>query len=196
MMYSKEYRLAVFMLPKVCTYSIGRALTSVGFTWYSPVGQIKDLDQTSVVDRCMKDCPYIKDFRRASFVRHPETRLASGWRWLRDIMCLPEIGEFPDFVEQLCGCEITDRVIYWDVGVSQTRHLYDGGRLLVDRVGKFENLEQDWPEMLRWAGVPEVPLDHVNASGPPMDYRDLYNPALRERVRRHFAEDYEKFGYC
>ncbi|MFH1184721.1 MAG: sulfotransferase family 2 domain-containing protein [Chloroflexota bacterium] len=196
MMYSKEYRLAVFMVPKVCTYSIGRALGSAGFAWYSPVKEIEDLKHTSMVARCMEDCPFVKDYRRASFVRHPETRLASGWRWLRGINHVPCVGDFPDFVEQLCGGEITDRVIYWDVGVSQTRHLYDEGRLLVDRVGKFENLQQDWLEMLRWAGVPEVPLDHVNASGPPMDYQELYNPALRERVRQHFAEDYENFDYC
>jgi hypothetical protein len=79
----------------------------------------------------------------------------------------------------------------------QSRMLCDRqGRLLVDYVGRFESLHDDFAEVCRRIGVTTT-LPHVNRSRAEgrRDYRDYYTPALAAHVATHFAEDVERFGY-
>lgn len=199
-MYSDEHRLAVFTVPKVCTYSVNSALDGLGFQWQPPMDfqrkDNEDFAEASMVDRALAGQPQATAYRRASFVRHPEFRLGSAWRWLREVQHHPGVGDFKDFVERLCGDGFDDRVVLWHAGVSQTRHLCHAGVCQVEFVGRFESIDRDWGRMLAWGHLPPVPLPHINGSGPPMDYADLYTPATRALVRKRFQEDYDRWDYA
>lgn len=67
------------------------------------------------------------------------------------------------------------------------------GRLMVDFVGHFENLESDFAVVCDRIGV-NASLPHLKRSGN-HDYRRLYDDHTRDIVARVFASDLERFGY-
>ena len=76
--------------------------------------------------------------------------------------------------------------------LSQSRQLFPGGEPLVDFVGRFERLEEQFEPLRRRYGL--AALRRMNAS-PGYDYRKLYTEELVELVARRYAEDIERFGY-
>lgn len=79
--------------------------------------------------------------------------------------------------------------------MCQTDWLVDGaGELLVDFVGRFERLEEDFESICRRIGRTAPPLPHLKSSSRP-PYAELYDADSSEMVRRRFAEDLDRFGY-
>lgn len=71
----------------------------------------------------------------------------------------------------------------------------DGGELLMDFVGRFENLDADFARVCAHLGLGAISLPHRNANREPRPYRSLYDAATRERVAAHWAGDIRRFGY-
>jgi hypothetical protein len=69
----------------------------------------------------------------------------------------------------------------------------DDGELLVDFVGRFERIEEDFAEICRRLQV-SATLTHEN-KGDRLGYREYYTPETSELVARHYARDIERFGY-
>jgi len=67
------------------------------------------------------------------------------------------------------------------------------GNLLVDFVGRYETLAQDFTQICRRLGIPAT-LPHVNRTVH-RDYRDYYTPETSAWVAAHFAADIRLFGY-
>jgi hypothetical protein len=65
-----------------------------------------------------------------------------------------------------------------------------------DRIGRLESFEADFARIQEEAGLPEVPLEQVNAN-PRSDRRSVYDgrPDLRSRVEQLYAKDMELYGY-
>ena len=77
---------------------------------------------------------------------------------------------------------------------SQSAMLCDrDGQVLIDFVGRYESLVDDFAFICRQIGV-EATLPRANA-GDRTDYRDYYTPALADRVGEAFRSDVEGFGY-
>ena len=70
----------------------------------------------------------------------------------------------------------------------------DNGRVIVDFVGKYENLDGDFKSACKLAGLPTVELPHLNRSTSG-DYRRLYTDETRDTVAEWCRRDIEKFGY-
>ena len=69
----------------------------------------------------------------------------------------------------------------------------DDGVELVDFVGRFERLADDFDEVCRRLGV-DAALPHLKKSKH-TDYRELYSDETRDIVGRIFAEDLARYGY-
>ncbi len=69
----------------------------------------------------------------------------------------------------------------------------DAGQLLVDFVGRYENLAADYNTIREKIGI-EDSLPHVNKSQH-KDYREYYDTHTRDLVAEHFRQDIELFGY-
>jgi hypothetical protein len=67
------------------------------------------------------------------------------------------------------------------------------GKLLVDFVGRYETLAQDFSHVCQTLNI-ATQLPHVNKSAH-HDYRDYYTERTQQMVAEHFAEDVELFGY-
>jgi hypothetical protein len=86
---------------------------------------------------------------------------------------------------------------YYDVPLmfaSQFEWIADEeGRLLLDFIGRFEQLDEDFAEVCRRIGV-RAELPHVKTTSH-AHYRDFYDDETRAIVARAFAQDLERFDY-
>ncbi len=145
-----------------------------------------------------------------SFVRNPWSRILSEYRYrnyfrhqsFRDFVLnkLPEPGWGDDYRHVM----------------PQYDMLHDGqGKLLVDFVGRFETLQQDFDRVCEKLGIPESRLPHrnrsdkksrdlkrtvrnllyMNGENRKRGLRDFYDDETRKAVARYYEKDIEAFGY-
>lgn len=69
----------------------------------------------------------------------------------------------------------------------------DKDEISLDKIGRFENLEDDFREISSHLGV-DVPIPHLNKSKK-ADYRTYYNTVTYDIVRSWHHEDLITFGY-
>jgi len=79
----------------------------------------------------------------------------------------------------------------------QTDYLIDlHGTLMVDFIGRYEHLEDDFAEACRHIGIVPPSLAHKRkATDRRRDYRGYYSDATAELVARHFRRDIELLDY-
>lgn len=144
-----------------------------------------------------------------AFVRNPWDRLVSEYRYLG----LEGETPFRSFVTN----SFANPDDYSDVA----RHICPqvdyvtgpGGKFIVDFVGRFESLQDDFGTVARRLGLGELSLPHRNASGgrapsrlrrllatfegkkQRRPYQDYYDDELRKRVSDFYTGDIERFGY-
>lgn len=136
-----------------------------------------------------------------TFVRNPWDRVASFYRFLGfDRLC-----SFSGFVDRHLPRQLEKKG--WFL-CPQAEYLQNGdGALLVDFVGRFENLAQDFATACERMGIDGAQLPHVNDSRKsrpgikhwlrrrPLPYREMYDARTRARVGDLYRSDAEAFGY-
>ncbi len=165
--------------------------------------------------------PRVRDYFKFTFVRNPWSRVVSTYQnkikttrekvklmfaerypGLRDGMGFEEFVHF--LVEHPQGSDShADR--HW---ASQHLFLIDEkGQVLVDYIGKVENLEDDFRKITRQLGLGSLELPVLNTRDgwtgdtaslkqrDPHDYRTWYNEETRELVRQRYAVDIDFFKY-
>jgi hypothetical protein len=71
------------------------------------------------------------------------------------------------------------------------------GEVVVDFVGRYENLESDFRTVCRRIGIRNVPgLPRKRMARNRQDYRRYYSGRAAEYILEHFREDVETFGYA
>jgi hypothetical protein len=192
----EDRRLAYISTAKVACTSIKSVMMqpygvyeNVHSAWpYIYRGQLKDEHQ---------------DFFTFSFVRNPFDRLVSAYRnkifWPRhqreefgDIHSNISFSEFVAEVVKRPDCLINGHF------QSQYPKLYQNGELLVDYLGRFENLTEDWLIIAnRFDFDRQLPhkMKSKNTKGTHKDYRAYYTEALVQLVYHRFRADVEAFGY-
>lgn len=78
----------------------------------------------------------------------------------------------------------------------QSDYLVDlRGQLLVDKIAKYEQLEQDYQAICAHLGLPVKPLPHKRQATDRKPYQDYYDDDLRRLVGEYFAKDIDLFEY-
>jgi hypothetical protein len=131
------------------------------------------------------------DYCKIAFVRNPYSWLVSLYELVlqsekhRHYPTLSAMSGFGDYID-------------WEIGRNkraQFPYVYDArGRLLVDRIGRFENLAYDAARIFQSIDVELKPLPRIGQFTR-RDYRDFYDQASRRKVAAHWARDLELFGY-
>lgn len=144
---------------------------------------------TALEIRASLDPEIFASFFKFTFVRNPWDWQVSLYHYILDH---PEnrghdatkvMGSFRNFVFSREKLNFT-----------QTGCLVDEtGKLIVDFVGRFENLEVDFQTICKRVGITAT-LPHINKSDR-LGYRDYYDEETRALTERLYAEDIERFGY-
>lgn len=139
---------------------------------------------------------------RFAFVRNPWGRLYSGFRFLKNggfgleeekplQATLRELS-FSDFVKHALPTQDLEAN---PVFRPQWRFICNpDGRLLVDRVCRFEKIAQEYEWLRRRIGIGR-PLTVENRSGADFVLAEVYDREMIEIVRSCYRRDIELFGY-
>lgn len=141
--------------------------------------------------------------------RNPWARLVSSYRFARqgrgvggpeqaavhrpEQYRVPEFDSFETFVTKW----LTQRDVTKLDGIFQPQSLFlcdEGGRLLVDHVGRLENLEPTYDFISKHMRS-KVKFGVSNRSGESVDFRRFYTPELVTVVGHVYREDIERFNY-
>lgn len=136
-------------------------------------------------------------YYKFAFVRNPWDSLVSTYHFMLSDPEIPrhaEVKALPDF----------DAFVRWAIeqtapfpkGITklQSDMLTDrDGALLVDFVGHYESLRDDYDRICRHVGI-VAPIPHLNRSHH-RDYRTYYDDTVRALVQENFRPDIERFGY-
>jgi hypothetical protein len=134
-----------------------------------------------------------------AFVRNPWDLQVSSFHHIRRERphYLQGRDNFADFLRWKLDA---DRPYQFHIDTSierQSDYLIDlHGNLIVDFVGRYERLHDDFAEACQRIGIAMPELPHRRqATDRSKDYRSYYDDALVERVAEHFRDDIERFGY-
>lgn len=145
-----------------------------------------------------------EDYFLFSFVRNPLTRLYSCYRdkvvnaEMRHKRCTLSPYRihfgmtFDDFVRRVV--QIPDKSADQHFR-SLSSFLVHNGELLVDYVGKLENIADDWEVISTRFGL-SLPPRNKRVSGPKVSMEDIpISAATLELIITHYAQDLDTFGY-
>lgn len=140
------------------------------------------------------------DMYKFAFVRNPwDLQVSSYYHIQRERPHLIEhINNFEDFLKFKL---LQDRPYHYILDASkepQWHSLIDmSGKCIVDFIGRYENLEKDFKEVLGRIGIDKnIKLPHKRrALDRRPDYRVYYTDRAAEIVATQFKEDIENLGY-
>ena len=132
-----------------------------------------------------------------AFVRNPWDLMVSSYFFFKQHAGQAAVaGQDADRVAMAQRCDTFERFVHlYPVMRSDSTHMLSGddGESLVEFVGRYERLEQDFHYVCERLGV-DAQLPHLRATEH-APYRDYYTSATREAVARHFERDIERFEY-
>jgi hypothetical protein len=134
-----------------------------------------------------------------AFVRNPWDLQVSSFHHIRRER--PQyLGGHEDFAGFLRWKLDPERPYQYHVDTSielQSDYLIDlHGQLVVDFIGRYERLPEDYAEACRRIGIPPPSLPHERrATDRKKDYRSYYTDDTADLVARHFQRDIEILGY-
>jgi hypothetical protein len=143
-----------------------------------------------------------KRFFKFAFVRNPWDRVVSTYSFLRrggmneqDRMWSAQcLSRYPDFSSFVRGWLSEENIWSWVHFIPQGHFiLNDQGTVMVDYVGRFERIDEDFAYVAHCLGR-DIRLDKTNESGH-RHFSSYYEEDTREIVRRVYARDIEAFNY-
>jgi len=125
-----------------------------------------------------------------AFVRNP-------WDWIVSLyhyLCRQEKHRHHEKVLQMSFEEYLQFEIKQNKRFQYTFVTNNKGELIVDFIGRFENLADDFASIAQSIQLPELTLPHRNKSQH-KPYQEYFTDETRQWVAEHWAKDIEMFGY-
>lgn len=136
---------------------------------------------------CSYDEEFVKEYKLYGAIRNPWDRLVS-WLHFRNKIAEAKnikVSSLPHFIENLTPIHTKPYSEYFDVDYETK---YDFKTI------RFENLNSDFEKFCADVNLPNLKLEHVNASTH-KHYTEYYDDATRQIVAEKYAKDIEYFGY-
>ncbi|HEY4113290.1 MAG TPA: sulfotransferase family 2 domain-containing protein [Rhizomicrobium sp.] len=119
------------------------------------------------------------------FERNPWDRMVSSFFWEKSRV-------------RNCPQDFATYIRSWRARENFELYTYCG-KVMVDFIGRYENIEHDWKEALARAGIDEPPqLGNEKSQFRPRgeSYRDYYTPETRDIVAKRYASTIALLGYA
>ena len=133
-----------------------------------------------------------------AFVRNPWDRMVSAWRSqnLSQMYVRRSFKTFLNFIfsDEPSPLRSSHVLPYHD----PSYRLFDpNGVQMVNYIGRFERLQEDFNLVCRTLGQPPQKLPHINKGdrGDRTTYSEFYDEELKEMIGARFAKDIAYFGY-
>lgn len=149
-----------------------------------PSYQIREHSSAALIARLFPD--EWNAFFSFAFVRNPWDYAVSRWFWQR------ERGSYGD-----PDITLDDSITEWDPAMNW-RAITQDGEVIVDFVGRYENLVDDLGTALCKAGIDfdgYLPRTKISADGRRPHYRDVLSDAQADRIGNICVAEIERFGY-
>lgn len=114
---------------------------------------------------------------------------------LAKFMCFKAGMSFESFVRAVNNVSDQEASKHFQ---SQHKLITDSAdNLIVDFIGRFENLKEDFAKVIKRAGIPSATLHHLNKNNNigKKDFRSYYNEETKRIVAERYKVDIETFGY-
>ncbi|MCI7765075.1 sulfotransferase family 2 domain-containing protein, partial [Helicobacter sp.] len=190
-----KYKCVFIHVPKVAGSSIERVVyqTDRWLVGHAKASQYVKFDKNK-----------FESYFSFGFVRNPYDRVVSAYHYLKNDSPNPldvEWGRlhidnltFEEFILRLQDEYFKERILLKNHFSFQYKYLCDENmNILVNFVGKFENLEEDFQKILKILSRKDE-LVHVNKSNH-ASYKNYYNDAMYKIVREIYRDDFEIFDY-
>lgn len=132
------------------------------------------------------------------FVRNPWDMQVSSYHHMKrsGSPIMEGIHSFEDFLRMKLDPE-RDYHFMLDISAEhQWEYLVDlRGNVIVDFIGRYETLEEDFQTICQRIGVAPPALPHRRHSADRRHYRDYYTDAMAEMVASHYRKDIELLNY-
>lgn len=132
----------------------------------------------------------IFNYFKFAFVRNP-------WDWHVSMYCFMKMSKNHPRHHEVDALSGFEEFLEWriDNGVQLQKNFVtdDRGNIIVDYVGRFENLLDDFNNVCARIGI-TANLPHENQSNH-VDYRTYYNHRTKAMIKLHLGEDIEFFKY-
>lgn len=144
----------------------------------------------------IKDGYNIDEYFKFAFVRNPWDRLLSNYHFRIQILRSEDTASvsFRDWVINSKTREGHSFLNTVEMYKTQYSYITFNKTKMVDFIGRFENLQQDWDFICDQLQIKRQALPHNNKSSH-SSYRDYYDEDTVNIVREYFKEDIENFGY-
>jgi hypothetical protein len=134
-----------------------------------------------------------KNYFKFGFVRNPWDRLVSYYVFVKN-------NKRHFLYEKYNSFYSFDDFIMWiienDMGFKQKEYFYDNdNNLMVDYVGKFENLNDDFNKIAKEINIKETELPVKKKSSNRSSYKDYYSEKSQKLVEDYYKEEIQLFGY-
>jgi len=170
-----------------------RKSNDIGFEWEQEYNALITNYNHFTIEAARKEidpCIFEKSFK-FTFVRNPWARLVSAYHY----GALTNARSFDQFVKNINEYVNIKKTL-------KTVHVLncldwisdDKGNVLVDFIGKIENLQEDFNVVCDKIGIPQQQLPHKNKSNH-KHYTEYYDDETREIVAEKYANDIEYFNY-
>lgn len=138
-----------------------------------------------------------------AFVRNPWDLMVSSYQYLKDFPRVPKtklsaeiclrVKAMKDFTEYIKS-DLGQSRITFELGNLSNWVCDKNQKIIVNFVGKLENIEDDWNYICQETGLISVPLPHQNKSNR-RKYQDYYNEETKDIIAKRFEWSINQFNY-
>lgn len=144
-----------------------------------------------------------QEYFKFSFVRNPWSWVISNIRYHADVFNIKvEVDLFLNEWMTEGKIRVVDNFTYHISNILETgqyNFLIDarssGDKILVDFIGKFENLQKDFNYICDKINIPKRKIAHENKTKPYAYYTEYYNEEIKNFIANKYAKEIEFFGY-
>jgi hypothetical protein len=182
-------------IPKTASCSIVKALRGHKQILCNDINNFLEINMTSYLSRKNKEALGAELWKKCfkfSFVRNPFDRCVSSWKMTNRRM------PFKVFVKNLIGVNLKNPKKFsfnaWHCCL-QTSHVTNWrGKCMLDFIGKFERLQDDFDEVCDRVGIDKMKLPHLNKTKHD-HYTSYYDGETKALVGKIYKKDIKFFGY-